>query len=293
MSSLKKSLIVGAAGQVGRQIVRVLGAENVISAGRHPNPGWVHLDLAELSNDPQVATRVLAEEDIQAVYCVGGATDVERCEADTTWAYQTNHLGPAVLASLCAHVPFVYFSTEYVFDGASGPYAEMSPLNPICVYGRSKALGEQAILEAHPSPLILRTTVVYGDDPGGKNFLYSLRRILGEGKQMRVPADQVSTPTYNRDLALASTMLVEQRSSGVFHVCGPDLLNRYEFAVRCANLMGLDANLVVGVPTSSLNQKAPRPLNAGLVSHRLQHALPHLTMRSFERGVADWLHPDK
>ena len=266
-----------------------LGEENVLPAGSIPRPGWAHIDLAALCHRPELAEQIFGEEDIAAVYCVGGATDVERCETDRQWASETNHLGPAVLASVCTRVPFVYFSTEYVFDGVSGPYTESSAVNPICVYGETKMLGEKAILDAHPSPLILRTTVVYGEDPGAKNFLYALRRNLTGGTSMRVPNDQVSTPTYNRDLAKASTLLVEGRYSGIFHICGPDLLSRYEFAVRCAAIMQLDPTLIIGVATSSLSQKASRPLNAGLLSSKLRDALPDFRMRGLEDGVQEWL----
>lgn len=289
MASLQKSLIVGASGQVGRELVLTLGENNVIPASHTPKPGCAHISLEDLSKHPEAAQRILREENIGAVYCVGGATDVERCETDRNWAVQTNHIGPSVLASIASSIPFIYFSTEYVFDGIGGPYTEAASLSPINVYGHSKALGEKAILKAHPAPLIVRTTVVYGRDPGAKNFLYSLRRNLTAGNQMRVPLDQVSTPTYNRDLAKASTLLVRGGHTGIFHVSGPDILSRYDFAVRSAVMMGLDARLVVGVPTADLGQRAQRPLNAGLLTERLRVALPEFQLRDMEDGVKDWL----
>jgi dTDP-4-dehydrorhamnose reductase len=268
--------VVGASGQVGRQLVLALGSENVIEAGRDV------IDLSRLSRDCAAVQQILRERNIRSVYCVGGATDVERCESDWQWAMETNYQGPAVLASLCAQIPFVYFSTEYVFDGKAGPYTESAPVNPICVYGESKALGEAAILKAHPAPAIVRTTVVYGEDPGGKNFLYSLRRNLSAGKRMRVPVDQISTPTYNRDLARASIDLVDAGRSGIFHVCGPERLSRYDFAGRFAEMSGLDQGLIDGVATAELGQKARRPLNAGLLTRRF-------AMRDIESGIRDWL----
>jgi len=207
-------------------------------------------------------------------------------------AEEINHVGASVLASLSRQVPFVYFSTEYVFDGEGGPYTEASPVNPVSEYGRSKARGERAVMEAHSRALIVRTTVVYGHDPNGKNFLYGLRRNLAAGKRMRVPDDQISTPTYNRDLARAATLLVERGETGIFHICGPQLLSRYDFAVRCAGVMGLDARLIDGVPTAELGQKARRPLNAGLLTERLRETLPDFRMRDLEEGVKDWLRSD-
>ena len=271
---------------MGHQLVLALGPENVVGVGR------ARMDLALLSKAPESAERILHEENIGAVYCVGGAAYADDCEAEPDWAMQANRLGPATLASLSRHIPFVYFSTEYVFDGEAGPYTEDSPVSPVSEYGRSKALGEQAVMEAHSRALIVRTTVVYGHDPNGKNFLYGLRRNLAAGSRMRVPNDQISTPTYNRDLARATTLLVERGETGIFHICGPQLLSRYDFAVRCAGVMGLDAGLIDGVPTAELGQKARRPLNAGLLTGRLRETLPDFRMRDLAEGVKDWLRSD-
>jgi dTDP-4-dehydrorhamnose reductase len=289
MQSIQRSLVVGAAGQVGQQLVKTIGGRNAIRAGRTPRDGWHQIDLAALPDSTEAIDRILDTEDIQAVYCVGGATDVERCETDTEWAMKTNHLGPALLAKRCAHIPFVYFSTEYVFDGRNGPYTEISAKNPISVYGLSKSLGEDAILNAHPAALIIRTTVVYGEDLGGKNFLYSLRRNLSSGQAMSVPNDQLSTPTYNRDLAAAAVALVQTSQHGIFHVVGPELLSRYDFAIIAGEQMALDTSKITGVPTSALKQKAPRPLRAGLLIDKLQRVLPEVHMRTVAEGVRDWL----
>ncbi|HEV2448510.1 MAG TPA: SDR family oxidoreductase, partial [Candidatus Sulfopaludibacter sp.] len=200
----KRSLVVGASGQVGRQLAAAMGPGNFVAAGRHGSE--VPLDLAELAGRPDLAGAVLDRCAAGAVYCCGGMTDVEGCESAAAAAYLVNCFGPATLAKAAARrgLPFVYFSTEYVFDGQAGPYGETAPPAPISVYGASKREGELAIQNVHPRALILRTTVVYGPDPGGRNFLCGLRRNLLAGRTMSVAADQISTPTYNRDLAHAA-----------------------------------------------------------------------------------------
>lgn len=292
MSVPGRSLVVGAAGQVGHQIVEALGLGNTLCAGRSVRPGWLQVNLAELANSPENLDEIFEQYEIDAVYCVGGATDVERCEADTEWAMQTNHLGPAALASRCTHIPFIYFSTEYVFDGLDGPYTETSEKNPVSVYGLSKSLGEEAVLRMHSTALVLRTTVVYGEDPGGKNFLYSLRRNLASGQTISVPVDQFSTPTYNRDLARATIALVHASRYGIFHICGPELLSRYDFAVQAALEMKLDSRMLRGVVTSDLAQKAKRPLRAGLLTEKLTQSVPEVRMRTVAEGIDDWLGQD-
>jgi dTDP-4-dehydrorhamnose reductase len=286
--------VVGASGQVGNQIVMVLG-DNAQRGGRTlkaptgEDGGWVHADLVSFAKNPDLAKRLIDRHSPSAIYCVGGATDVERCETERDWAMDTNCHGPAALAQAAQDIPFVYFSTEYVFDGKNGPYEEESETHALSVYGCSKLSGERAILKAHGSPLIIRTTVVYGFDVAGKNFLYALRRRLGAGEVMRVPSDQVSTPTYNRDLAVATVELVRSAQSGVFHVCGPELLSRYEFALLAASELGLDCDLVRSARTLELGQKAPRPLKAGLSTAKLGRELPQVKMRSNKEAIADWM----
>ncbi len=250
--------------------------------------GSVHVDLVALAANPSLAAEILAPLNLSAVYCVGGATDVERCESDLDWAMNTNCYGPVALAKAARHLPFVYFSTEYVFDGNDGPYDETAPTNALSVYGKSKLEAEHRILDTHPSPLIVRTTVVYGPDRQGKNFLYTLRRLLSSGQRMRVPSDQVSTPTYNEDLAAATAELVHLGQTGIFNVTGPELLSRYDFALLAADILGLDAALLSPVPTAELNQKAPRPLLAGLLTDKLRATLQQTRMRPTREAIRTW-----
>jgi len=290
-SRFKRALIIGASGQVGTQIMKVLGPDRVVASSRQAGAaGCVTLDLGSIPDHFTVLDRI-GKIGVDVIYCVAGMTDVERCEDQADLAMRVNCLGPARLAAIAAElgVPFIYFSTEYVFDGNRGPYREDDAANPISAYGRSKWAGERAVISSHPNPLIVRTTVVYGVDPAGKNFLYSLRRALKEGKPFRVPADQVSTPTYNRDLAYAAVCLVDSSASGIYHATGTEAISRLQFALRAAKFMGLDERLIFGVPTSELGQRAPRPLNAGLVSEKLIGSHPQVRMRPIEEAIQEWV----
>ena len=129
--------------------------------------------------------------------------------------------------------------------------------------------------------------MVYGPDPQEKNFLAQMQRNLRAGKPMRVPQDQVSTPTYNRDLIRALVGLVEAGASGVFHVCGPELLDRLTFACEAAKHLGLDASLLQGVATADLGQRARRPLHAGLATTKLTGTYPELRLRTLTEALAD------
>ena len=291
-----RALVVGATGQVGAQMMKMLAVSRgpgyaLPSSSGQPVPdGFLSLDLATL--DEVGAERLLSSYCLDSVYCVAGMTDVERCEDSSDLAWRTNARGPAVLAAHAQQrgVPFLCYSTEYVFDGDPqhpGPYTETDPARPLSVYGRSKLEGEHAVLAAHPGALVLRTTVVYGPDERGKNYVYSLMRHLGAGRRMRVPSDQVSTPTYNRDLVRTSVGMMEAGASGIYHVCGPELLSRMEFALRIAAALGLDEDLLDPVPTCDLGQRAARPLAAGMAIGKLEREFPALRMRTLEEALRD------
>ena len=286
----RRNLVVGASGQVGTQVLRILPSASIVPTSRRAErPGWTALDLATVSEAE--ANKLFRCFEVTAVYCIGGMTNVDGCESTFELARRINCEGPAILAVAAAKhgARFVYFSTDYVFNGRNGPYAENAPGDPICAYGRSKWLGELAVQDAHPAALVIRTTGVYGPDPNERNFLCSLRRGLTGTKPFRVPDDQIYTPTYNLDLASAVVALAESGAQGVFHVTGPDLVSRLEFARRAAAVMGLDPANLSGVSTAELAQTAARPLRAGLLTGKLKAYLPQIRMRGVEDGVSHWI----
>ena len=290
----RRILVVGASGQVGTQVFRLLPPGSAIPTSRRAEgPGWTALDLATVSETE--ADELVRRFEIGTLYCMGAITHVDGCESTPELARRINCEGPAILARAAARrrAGFVYFSTDYVFNGRNGPYAEDAPPDPICVYGSSKWQGELAVRDAHPSALVVRTTTVYGPDPNGKNFPYSLRKELAGTKPFRVPADQISTPTYNLDLAAAVVALAESGAQGVFHVAGPDVVSRLEFARRAAAVMGLDPANLSGVSTAELAQIAARPLRGGLLTVKLAAYLPQLRMRGIEDGVSHWMGCDE
>ncbi len=286
----RRILVAGASSQVGTQMLRILPSGAVIPTSRHAKqPGWTALDLGTIAQAE--ADELVRRFEIETIYCVGGMGNADACESSPELALRINCEGPAIVAAAAVKrgARFVYFSTDYVFNGRNGPYAEEEPGDPSCADGRSKWLGELAVQDAHPAALVIRTTGVYGPDPNGRNFLYSLRKGLAGTKPFRVPDDQICTPTYNLDLAVAVVALAESGAKGVFHVTGPDLVSRLEFARRAAAVMGLDPANLSGVSTAELGQIAARPLRAGLLTGKLAAYLPQLQMRGIEDGVSHWM----
>ena len=260
-----RALVIGGSGQVGAALERTLigrGHAAVATHHRVSQPGTVQLDV----RDEAATSRVMTDVAPDVVFCPAGLTFVDYCEDHADEALEANCEAPARAAKLAAKrgAAFVFFSTEYVFDGRDGPYGEDDPVTPLSVYGRSKLDGERAVMAANPRALVVRTTVVYGPEPQGKNFIYQLRRRIAAGETVKVPADQRSSPTFNVDLANATVELVERACGGVVHVAGPSVIDRYAFARLACDVFDLDVGLVVPVTTADLQQRAARPLNAGL-----------------------------
>jgi dTDP-4-dehydrorhamnose reductase len=280
-------LVIGASGQVGGAIADRLRerAHDVVGTHHgHPQPQTRPLDLT----DAAATERCIAEVEPDWVVCPGGLTAVDYCESHRDEAMAANRDAPAGAARAAAKrgAGFVYFSTEYVFDGEAGPYDEDDPVHPQSVYALSKLEGERRAIEENPRTIVVRTTVVYGPERQGKNFVYQVLRRARAGEPVRVPNDQRSSPTYNVDLAAATVELIERDFRGVLHVAGPVVLDRHAFARQVCAAFDLDARLVEGVTTESMGQPARRPLRAGLTIDRAR-ALLRTPLRAPREALAD------
>ncbi|MFX1503954.1 MAG: SDR family oxidoreductase, partial [Promethearchaeota archaeon] len=163
----------------------------------------------------------------------------------------------------------VFFSSDYVFDGNSGPYLESDEPNPINKYGEVKLLCEGFVKEIDDY-LIIRTAVVYGFEKDSKNYFMTFSSDLMNNKKKKVPNDQFSTPTFVNDLASITIELVNKNKNGIYNVTGPDYCSRSAFALKIADKFDLNKNLIIPVSTKELNQAARRPLKAGLINNKIR-----------------------
>lgn len=280
-----RALVIGASGQVGAALLEALGErghETLGTCAHHPAEGLQPLDIT----DPAAVERAVAAARPDWVFCPAGLTHVDYCEEHPEEAMAINRDGALHAARAAGRrgAGLVFYSTEYVFDGAGGPYAEDDPARPLSRYGASKWEGERAVLGALARAVVVRTTVVYGPDRQEKNFVYQLLRACRRGEEMRVPADQLSSPTYNVDLARASVELCERDLRGVYHLAGDGVLDRYAFARLACQVFDLDPSGLRPVPTAALGQKAPRPLKGGLLIGKARAVL-RTPLRSPEAGL--------
>ncbi|MFN5176530.1 MAG: dTDP-4-dehydrorhamnose reductase [Ignavibacteria bacterium] len=196
-------------------------------------------------------------------------TNVDGCEIQRQEAWFSNVTFVEQLArlSLIVESHLIHFSTDYVFDGAKGPYTEQDQPNPICYYGKSKLAGENAVLKSHVNNTVIRTNVVYGLTTNDQSdFVQWVIKCHEAKKTMSIVEDQLSNPTLTDDLALSVKRIIEKKRCGLYHISGNTYCNRYEFALEIAKIFHLYESLIAPIQTHSLNQKAKRPLRGGLIN---------------------------
>ncbi len=284
-----KAVVIGGSGQIGGWLLRSLAGRGHEAVGTYNTvqfPGLVPIDGADL----EFAADWLREQKPDAIFFPAGFTWVDGCERDHTKARGANLDQPMNLARVAAQIGsmFIYYSTDYLFDGVDGPYDESAKPNPLNIYGEVKLEAEYELQEMLGDALLIaRTSWVFGPERQGKNFAYQLIKALKSGKAMTVPSDQISSPSYGPDVAEASIKLVEMGRSGVYHIVGPEVMSRPEFAQGIAKAFGLDASLIESKTTAELGQGARRPLNGGLLGPKLSRDFPGL-MRPLAEALADF-----
>ena len=293
-----KFLVVGASGQIGRFLMKAVRPPDQVfgtflslpadalargggtqSGGRGqglaaPAPeNWLRLNIVDAARVRAVFERVRPSH----VALCAALTHVDFCQEHPEQAAKVNVEGVRnVLEACAAHASkLAFFSTEYVFDGINGPYEENDAPRPLSVYGQTKLDAERLLLDCALAPLIIRTTVVYSFLPGSKNFIMQLADRLRQGQFMNVANDKYSHPTYAPNLAAVTRSLIGAGKTGIYHVVGPDYMNRYDFALKAAEILGFDKSFIRPISTTELGQKAPRPLRAGLKTDKLARDLGH------------------
>jgi dTDP-4-dehydrorhamnose reductase len=270
-----KALVLGAAGQLGLELLRLL-------------PDAVGLTHQELSvADRAGLDRACLQHHPQVVFNCAAYNAVDRAESEPAVAHQVNCAGPATASAACRHhgARLVHFSTNFVFDGFLGrPYIETDAARPLGVYGQSKLEGELAVLAVLPEALIIRTAAVFGDrGPGvkGGGFPERIVERAQRRERIRVVSDQRVNPTYAHDLAVAAIALAATDMTGVVHVVAEGCCAWDEFARATLAECGIEAD-VEAVTSAELAAPAQRPLNGCLGSERTA------ALRAWRAGLAAW-----
>jgi dTDP-4-dehydrorhamnose reductase len=251
--------------------------------------GWdvtaYDIDDADITRADDI--RALLEAAKPAVVVHAAAlTDVDGCERDPDRAYAVNALGTRNVAAVCRDLDaeLLYVSTDFVFDGTKRePYIEDDPIGPLCVYGRSKAWGEQFVRELTLRHWVVRTQWLYG--PGGGNFVDTMRRLFRERDEVRVVTDQIGSPTATRDLAAALVRILDGGGHGTYHAsCRGETswFGLAEFVAREVDYRGA----LRAVTAAEWNAPAARPPYSVLRNYHLELTVGD-PCRGWEEAVSE------
>jgi dTDP-4-dehydrorhamnose reductase len=216
-------------------------------------------------------------------------TNTNQCAAEPRTAWRTNVETTTLLAGLAERIPFVFFSTDLVFDGKTGNYEESAEVNPLGVYGETKAAAERAVL-ANPGHTVIRTSLNGGNSPSGdRAFNEQLRRAWQEGRVLPLFTDEIRCPIPATVTARAVWELIGQNQPGLYHVAGSERLSRWQMGrVLAARWPQLQPNITA----MSLQDYAgpPRSPDTSMICAKAQRLL------SFPLpGLTQWLaeNPDE
>jgi dTDP-4-dehydrorhamnose reductase len=268
----KRMLITGSTGLVGSYFCRLTALK------KYKLYNIVHSESSTFGNtflvDLSYSTNLFRE----AIYAIrpdiivhlAAMTDVEKCEIEKDVADKTNHLSVKALIDYILNTNnrecfLLYVSTDYVFDGEKGCYAEDDKTNPINWYGMTKLLGEHELLDSSSENwCIARTSTPFGMHTKKSSFPLFVVNNLSQNRETKVLTDQITSPTYAFNLAEMLLEIIENRIKGIIHISGSSQISRFDQAEIIASKFGLNKDLLKPCAIKEMSWKASRPKNSSL-----------------------------
>ena len=267
---MKTLLITGAYGQLGDACVKYLKNNFIVTlSGISPSDGGVHLDIRSKSS----IKKVLSDIDPDVILNLAALTDVDGCELDPQQAKDINVSG---VKNLCRDFSghFIQISTDYVFDGKSGPYSEEDEPNPKSVYGKTKLFADNWLLDNYSKSTIIRTNILYSYTKRTKaSFLKWVVDSLNDNQNIKVVNDQWNNPTWTESLSSVIYKIIDNQAFDLYHYGDRDILNRFDFSILISKVFNLDSSLIMPISSDELNQIAPRPRKSGLITKKIESEL--------------------
>jgi dTDP-4-dehydrorhamnose reductase len=270
-------LVIGATGLLGKVLLEEWDEDTLTGVGSRD------VDIRNPSQLSSLFKRCRPEWTVLAA----AFTDVDGCEKDSKRAQEVNFTGAMNVARAARDAPakLLFVSTDYVFDGSKKTlYEPEDPVNPLNVYGRSKADAEKGIREILPACCIVRTSWLFG--AVGRCFPNTILALARKQSALRVVADQIGHPTYNRDLARTIVKLVRKDAHGIVHASNEGDCSWCDFARELLRAAPLANVTVEAVRTEDVPRPAPRPKYSALSNASLERF--GIRMRPWRETLVDY-----
>lgn len=274
---------------LGQELVRVFsrdGRYDILATSKNTAPrfqegscGYTSLDITDSAG----VASVFQDFSPDVVINCAAMTEVDRCETSKTecWSLNADAVENLARQSARTGARIVQVSSDFVFDGLSGPYAETDRPNPLSFYGKSKLASENAArMTGRNQWSVVRTILLFGHghDLSRSNFVLWVAEKLRRGESIEVVTDHLRSPTYVKDLAAGIELIVRFNKSGVYHVSGREVMSVYDMAVSIARQYDLDESLILPTDSTRFKQPAIRPLHTGFITLKAESELgykPH------------------
>ena len=288
-------LVTGSNGLLGQKIVYQLIKRkdiDLIATAKGPNrliekKGYKYLDL-DITNENQVYRALESFKPNSVINCAA-MTNVDACEKnqEDCWDINVNAVKYIATASELVNAHLVHLSTDFIFDGKDGPYAEIDSPNPLHFYAKSKLESEKIVQKIMTKWSIARTIIIYGitDNMSRSNLVIWAKKEMENGNSINVINDQYRSPTLAEDLAKGCISVVDHSAYGIYHLSGPKTYSILELVNIVADFYKLDKSLINPISTASLNQPAKRPLITGFIIEKARKDLGYNPV-NFLEGIA-------
>lgn len=269
-------LVTGKNGQLGSEI------QDLSQESEH---NFIFTNSSECNiHDVESIETIVKSYDINAIINCAAYTAVDKAEDDEMSALQTNLSGVNNINQIAEkhNLSYIHISTDYVFDGTkTAPYETWDPVSPIGVYGTSKFLGEQVVINSKANAIVIRTSWLYSSH--GNNFVKTMLRLGKEKEFLNVVGDQIGSPTYARDLAQACIKIICIDAFGakqpIYHYANSGSISWHDFAAKIMEIKNLNCK-VNSISTEEYPTRAKRPKYSVLSTTDIQ--------KHFEVNVPNW-----
>ena len=281
---MKKILVIGSNGLLGQSIVKKFNRHYEITGCSLEQENYnsvysfheyFQLDITKRSE----VRNFFSHHKPDIIINAAAYTNVDKCEDERKLCWEINVKGVENILEVSESFSpvFLQISSDYIFDGSTGPYREIDDPKPLGYYGFCKLAAEKLLRACGLEYLIIRTAILYGNGYKVRpNYVTWVINELKHGKKIDVVNDQHGNPTFVDDLSETIYRLLDKDAYGIFHVSGRESCSRYDFALKIAKIFELNSDLIQETTSDKLDQKTPRPMNSSFVLYKLHNTIDWL-----------------